>query len=280
MEDGPRRGAAPLDAGEAEELRSLRRRAFSPDADIHLDAAASARLDELEARALPSPPPPPPAPPPASPAGPGAAARHPSATGAATDILLIPADEDDADPAATAGDDVEPRRVRRPRPAATWAASLVGALVIGAGITAGVMGAAADSGGIRQVATLNVDEEFQAPMFMDPEASSVRGFEDFYGMVVMASDQKWLGPGSDQCLVITAGGDISYQSQAFQGRLFVGCGAGEFPASAQFTVSPGLPRDLIAAFPVGTPLQFVLDGSRVGVFVGQETTVEASGAGR
>ncbi|WJL97106.1 hypothetical protein QSU92_08075 [Microbacterium sp. ET2] len=275
MEDGPRRGTAPLDAGEAEELRSLRRRAFSPDADIHLDARALARLDELEARALPSPPPPPPAPAPAPLAGPGVSPPHPSATGAATDILLIPIDEDVADATGNA----EPRHPRRPRPAVTWAASLIGALVIGAVVTAGVMGAAAESGEIRQVATLAVVEDFQAPLFMDPEASSVRGYEDFYGMVVMASDQKWLGPGSDQCLVITAGGDISSQSQAFQGRLFVGCGAGEFPASAQFTVSPGLPRDLIAAFPVGTPLQFVLDGSRVGVFVGQETSVQASGAG-
>ena len=34
MEDGPGRGTAPLDAGEAEELRSLRRRAFSPDASV------------------------------------------------------------------------------------------------------------------------------------------------------------------------------------------------------------------------------------------------------
>ncbi|NYF18342.1 hypothetical protein HDC37_003202 [Microbacterium sp. AK009] len=273
MGDGPRRGTAPLEAGEAEELRSLRRRAFSPEADIHLDSAALARLDELEARALPAPPPA--APEPAPPLPPGAAAPRPSATGAATDILLISVDEDAAD----AADDQQPRRTRRPRPAVTWAASLVGALVVGAGITAGVMGAAAGSGEVRQVATLTVVEDFQAPMFMDPEASSVRGFEDFHGMVVMASDQKWLGPGSDQCLVITAGGDISYQSQAFQGRLFVGCGAGEFPASAQFTVSPGLPRDLIAAFPVGTPIQFVLDGSRVGVFVGQEKSVEAGGAG-
>lgn len=278
MEDGPRRGTAPLDDGEAEELRSLRRRAFSPDADIHLDSAALARLDELEARALPAPPPAPSeatAPPLTH-----APARHPSATGAATDILLIPVDEDvpaDED-AAAATKQPQPPRTRRPRPAVTWAASLVGALVIGAGITAGVMGAAADSGDIRQVATLNVEDDFQVPMFMDPEASSVQGFEDFHGMVVMVSDQKWLGPGTDQCLVITAGGDISYQSQAFQGRLFVGCGAGEFPASAQFTVSPGLPGDLIARYPVGTPLQFVYDGSRVGVFVGQETSVEASGA--
>jgi hypothetical protein len=274
MEDGPRRGAVPLGDGEAEELRSLRRRAFSADADIHLDAAALARLDELEARALPAPPPafPEPIEPPLA----HAPTPHPAATGTATDILLIPVDEDAAD----ATEHSQPRRTRRPRPAVTWAASLVGALAIGAGITAGVMGAAADTGDIRQVATLNAEDDFQVPMFMDPEASSVQGFEDFHGMVVMVSDQKWLGPGTDQCLVITAGGDISYQSQAFQGRLFVGCGAGDFPASAQFTVSPGLPGDLIARYPIGTPLQFVYDGSRVGVFVGQETSVEASGTAR
>ncbi|WP_322410769.1 hypothetical protein [Microbacterium invictum] len=276
MEDGPRRGTAPLDDSEAAELRTLRRRAFGPDADLHLDPAALARLDDLEARALPAPSPSPPAPPAVTATAPRVAARHPDATGAATDILLIPEDED----AASEADDAAPARPHRPRPAATWAASLVGALVIGAGITAGVMGAAADTGGIRQVATLNVEEDFASPLFMDSETWSVRGFEDFHGMVVMATDRPWLGPGSDECLVITAGGDVNYQSQTFQGRLFVGCGAGDFPASAQFTVAPGLPRDLIAEFPVGTPIQFVSDGTRVGVFVGQEVSVEAGGAER
>lgn len=271
MEDGPRRRAGALTAELRRELEALRTRAYSPEADIHQDPLALARLAELE-DALRSttereaPTADAPSDRPVAGSSPVSAIESPLATASRTSP-----ENASARPVVTGPG----RASRRRRPAQVWALSLVAGLVVAAGATSAVVAAVAGAGDVRQVATLAEEPDFQPPMFMDADGATVRGFADFHGMVVMASSQPWLGPGTDECVVVTAGGDISNESQTFQGRMFVGCGAGEFPAAAQFTVAPGLPRDLISRYPVGTSLQFVLDGDRVGVFVGETSTVQA-----
>jgi hypothetical protein len=275
MEDGPRRRDEPTPELR-DELRALQRRAYGPAADIHHDPAALARLTELESLVAAVVPP-------SSTstdvhAAPAGSVAGPFAS--LTDSASEPSGEPETAAPAGPTTAVEPERApRRPRPSAIFALTAVGALVVAAATTTAITTAAGTTGDVRQVATLGEDPEFQPPLFMDAESATVRGFERFHGLVVMETSQRWLGPGTDACLVITAGGDVSNESQRFQGRMFVGCGAGDFRAATQFTVAPGLPRELIDRYPVGTSLQFVLDGDRVGVFVGEASTVEAR-AGR
>ncbi len=72
-----------------------------------------------------------------------------------------------------------------------------------------------------------------------------------------------------ECLVlmdtssIPAPGDLDAAQVGFR---YGGCGAGAFPATIEFVVTPDLPDDFRARFPVGSSVQFVRDGDRVGVF--------------
>ena len=102
-------------ADSAAELAALRRRAYGPDADIHADAAARARLQELE-DALRRPAARSAAPEATAPEATGSEATVPEATGSEP---TPPAFE--AEPAAgvtpRTADAGEPRREARPRPA-------------------------------------------------------------------------------------------------------------------------------------------------------------------
>ena len=62
------------------------------------------------------------------------------------------------------------------------------------------------------------------------------------------------------------------ESVSYSGRSANGCGAGPFPASAQFIVGGQSPDELRARYPDGTALSFVLDGDVVGVFMAPPAT--------
>jgi hypothetical protein len=52
------------------------------------------------------------------------------------------------------------------------------------------------------------------------------------------------------------------------------CGAGSFPAEAVFIVGRQAPSELRDRFPVGTAMQFVLDGEQVHIYAREPGIVE------
>lgn len=266
-----------------EELARLRARAYGPDADIADDAPALARLAELEDRErrareerVPDAP------------GPDTAASAVPADAAVADA---PGDADDVPPGDTPGDEAsgtdtiagDPARRRRRRPRRPsvrsrrtlwlWAASIAAvAAVTSAATAAGTTFApVARTAGVAQVDTLVEDPAFDVPSFFGPIAEGARGFRDYLGLSAMVGFQEVAGGDREPCLYLVDAEDLREDSGSFQGGyIFGGCGAGAFAPTAQFVVSEELPEQLRERFPVGTSLQFVFDGERVGVFTDAE----------
>lgn len=250
-----------------EELRLLRSRAYGPAADIHSDPQALARLAELErahreVTRAPGPATVDPAPPP-QPLSPGPR----TASGASDAAPTAPA------PAETPPDAPTPARRRtRPMSAPRWAAilwpvSLIAALALGAAATSAAMPLVSREGAITQVSTLAVDPDFEWPEnFLGP-SDGTSGYEDFLGLTAMTTTGgQWQPEGTDACILLMATDELDTDGSSFSGRIYNGCGAGAFPATVVLTVDESMPAALQSRFPVGTALQFVFDGERVGVF--------------
>jgi len=276
-----------MDGDAREELTRLRRRAYGPDADIDGDPDALARLRELEALAraedLPS----------------GASAsetlrRRSRAghTGAPVPAergtqapdrwtAAIGLDDGVAAEAAEAAASAElaasvtpalpappgwtPPRIGRAL-LIGWAASLVvvavvvGALVFG---LASLRPVSAETGA-RQVASLA--EPMSNPLGAEGGfgSSERTAYYDYAGLVIVVAEDI-LGPTAmGSCLVITSEAAMSGEDSS---RPSVpGCGAAPFPPTVSLVVERNSPESLRAAFPVGTSLQFVWDGTAVAVF--------------
>ncbi|MGN6221550.1 MAG: hypothetical protein ACTHNQ_18780 [Microbacterium sp.] len=273
---------APTDPA-ADELRALRARAYGPDADIHADPAALARLQELEAQNR-------------SAATPAAEERTPLPLSeeAGTDAAgptTAPVDDvatDDPAPAPAAADGDAPGAATAPEdgipsadaatehPAATppwwrrrrarWAGSLVVALVLGVVLTLSVQ--AITSG---RVATLGVDRNAEWPTdtfgARPPDALQ---FEEFHGLSVLSLGQAF-GGGLDQVCI-----SVQSTPNGSDGVGAWGCGTVDFPAAAAFTVPGNSPQELRDVFPVGTSLKFVLDGDQVHVYAKEPSPIGGS----
>jgi hypothetical protein len=168
---------------------------------------------------------------------------------------------DDAHPDDDRGAD-EPRRPWwRRRIALLWAGSVVAGVLLGVGLTLAVQ--SIDSG---RIATLqeDVDAEWPEPFFgqRPPEAHM---FEDFHGLTVVVMPQSFGDAGSQSCLYVLTSAD---------GFGAGSCAAGAFPATASLEVVRQSPRALRERFPLGTSLQFVLDGSEVEVYAAEPGIVE------
>ncbi|GAA5210044.1 hypothetical protein [Microbacterium kyungheense] len=255
-----------------DELQSLRRRAYGPDADIHDDPVALARLQQLEEqqRAAAAP-----------------VDDEPSSfavfedTGAlplASDVTRDDGDDPrarEAEPAATGDVPDEPPAPQgatlssvegpgeqgssRPwwrRRRVLWAGSLVLAVLLGVGLTLSVQ--SITSG---KIATLGVDRDGEWPtQSFGDKPPGAQQFEDFHGLTVVGLSQGF-GGGVDQvCLSVQSTPNGSGNIGAW------GCGTVDFPAAASLIVSETAPPELRDAFPLGTALQFVLDGSQVHVY--------------
>ncbi len=270
---------APTDPA-ADELRALRARAYGPDADIHADPAALARLQELEAQnrsafAL------------SEEAGTDAA----SPAAAAVDDSAAPVDDVAADdpapaPATAAGDPpdsppapedgilspdaaTEHPATSRPwwrRRRALWAGSLVVALVLGVVLTLSVQGITSG-----RVATLGIDRNAEWPTdtFGERPPDAMQ-FEEFHGLSVFSLGQAF-GGGLDQVCI-----SVQSTPNGSDGVGAWGCGTVDFPAAAAFTVPGNSPQELRDAFPVGTSLKFVLDGDQVHVYAKRPSAVTGS----
>ncbi|MFL0565342.1 hypothetical protein ACH0CG_06270 [Microbacterium sp. 179-I 1D1 NHS] len=235
-----------MDDDDAAELDRLRERAYGRSADIAGDAAAVARLRELEAREARGPDEGPPAE-----AAPAAAADPPEAASTAEET------DPDIDPERPYG---APRRWPR------WATNL-GVLASAAALVAGTV-----------AITLSIPRE--APRYPDAERvatltqleawppesdSDSRRYADFRGFSVFATVVGTpADPNPVRCLSIVSPQEAA---QPEVGETLSTCGAGPFPVAVTAVVSDLSPEAAKDAYALGTAINFTLGESGVEVWV-------------
>ncbi|MBW9121657.1 hypothetical protein JNB63_16280 [Microbacterium trichothecenolyticum] len=183
---------------------------------------------------------------------------------------------DPADSGSGAGDEVvdsdaEDAAVATARPwwrrlPVLWAASVVAAVLAGVALTLLVQSMEAG-----RVGVLHIDPDAEWPEDVwAGETEDSFAFETFYGLTVLSQPQV-TGDGTQgpvPCLIVFSGvGD----NPSYLGG---SCGAGSFPAEAVFIVGRQAPSELRDRFPVGTAMQFVLDGEQVHVYAREPSVVE------
>lgn len=255
-----------MDAEARGELDRLRVRAYGPDADLADDPAAWARLRELEDIER---------------------RRHGEAAAVLVaegeEVRSLDADADaDADADGTDARDgtrVAERGSRRPdvrrgRTLWLWAGSLaaVAALASAASIAAVTVVPVVRSAGVAQVDSLVPDPSVGTDSLstLGLEPSQLTGYADFHGLTPFAGSTQVDSSGTrSDCLVLVDTSELAAteEDESFRsGFRYGGCGAGVFPATVEFVVTPELPEAFRQRFPVGSSVQFVRDGDRVGVF--------------
>jgi hypothetical protein len=247
-----------------DELQRLRARAYGPDGDIADDPVAMRRLAELEAQqrdAAES----------AEPAEPTTAGQPEPESEEKAEAVDESRVGDGARSDREQSDAVRPPpRIVRWLPA-LWAVSLLVVAAVAATMTftstAAVLRPVPDAEA-RQVAVVELGSDFLAPRFLGMEQrAESRGNRDWYGLTILVVRDTWYGDTVDECLVIMRQADVDPNSDSLSGPMYTGCSAGGFSAVLQLRVNDAMPEELLEQFPVGTGLRFVLDGSRVGVFV-------------
>lgn len=252
-----------MDAEAQNELARLRARAYGPDADLAADSAAWARLSELEElerrRRIEIPAP---------------TAVESAPTGLPDDAPSPDGDDVDDEPAPLAERPSRRPVIRRPRTLWLWAGSLaaVAALASAASLAAATFLPVARTAGVAQVDTLLPDPSVQtdslSPLGID--SGQVKGYADYFGLTTFAGSTQIDSAGNRaECLFLIETSDAPWTDDdgTFQGGFrYGGCGAGSFPATVEFVVTPELPAAFRQRFPVGSAVQFVRDGDRVGVF--------------
>lgn len=246
-----------MDENTVAELRMLRARAYAPNADIHEDPAALARLEELE-QAI---------------AAEKARLREPSVE--ASESEPRSADDSDVDAATEAegrdapelvpdaDTDTEPEREEAlarsgRRILMLGAIVLIAAVLTTAGLTyLAVRTAQADP---RTVATLSADPAREIP----EELGRGTVYQAFAGLSPVVMEPYWMGPPGTKCLAIVPSSSLVSPS-TYEEVAMSSCEAGSFPAAVQLTVTDSgrLPNELRERFPQGTSLQFVLEDSSV-----------------
>jgi hypothetical protein len=239
-----------------EELLALRRRAYGPDADIHLDPSALRRLRHLEGSDRPSEVAPPPD------------VHHPDDVEPEPEPLPM----DERDPLWR--ERVYPvlvrvyrrlRRVRRSNLLIALGATLVAAcLIVAMALVQRVQTDPLQAPGATQVARLSVDTGYVTPSFFSAGGTSVVAFTQFHGLRALVSTAGAFAFSSDpasECLsIFSEAAMLESTGGGYSGFATGGCAAGSFPAVAQFTSGAReLPDELRAAFPDSTAFQFVYD---------------------
>lgn len=242
-----------MDESDVQELGTLRARAYGRAADI--DEAGRERLRELEARARgeQSAPPVPPTAPVASRGAPAAVAQAAPGAPPRPPVPPAPASAPGTASAAAPGPAPGPRRtVRRPL-------VLIGAGLVVIALVAGAVTLANALSRPGQVAALAATPDVAwPPQFGDPPEGSAL-FEPFHGLSVVMITRAWATSVDLPCLFIS-------QPVPSGAILTVGCGQSEFPPTAGLRVTEALPPELRERHPVGTELQFVLEGGTVHVY--------------
>lgn len=258
---------AGVDDDAAGELTALRARAYGPTADIGMDAAARARLAELEAReravrmpVTPAPVPPPlPTPEPTVPRV-GARRSDDAAPPSTTTTTHITAPEPTTQ---------LPDRTRR----VLWGTAWVGSLAAVATVVAVVATAAsaqfawpatsmADDG-VTFVTHLAVDPDVDVPTNYYGGEDDTVVYEAIAGLTPFTFTYDYEG-GVNICVIAVPSQHI--EEPEFASTSAQGCSTGAFPAAAALLVTEDAPPVLQQRFPIGTSLQFVLQGDGIDVF--------------
>lgn len=287
-----------------EELRLLRLRAYGPAADIQNDPAALRRLHHLESRERATEPeteepgsggdaaaepvgvrpdrddPSAPARAPAQATPPAAAPATPVArpTARASDAPAAPDVRDPGAATASPATAIEPEtktlRPLRLRTRLAWIASVLIAGSVAASVTYASIAFApvAVSHGARQIATLDPSTTATVPEGWFGAGPSSRVYE-FFGLTLFETMGTAFGLGGDACVAAVATSQLPDPEEAandwsVQGNVFSGCRVGTFPATIALRVDSSVPTEMRSAFPEGSALQFVVDGERIGVFLG------------
>lgn len=242
------------------ELHDLRRRAYGSDSDIHRDPQALARLRELEADT------------------PSVAYRPTPVTHVPEVVAALPdpaVPDEEPDPAA----DDESRADRRPvllpallfvigwlsRRRRSTVLIALGSTILVAGILASlilVQRVQSDplQVGAQQVARLQLDSGYEVPAFFgDSPDASTRAFQEFHGLRTVLGGGFFQGGSS--CLLLYSEDTVADpDSQNYEGAIWSGCAAGNFPAIVQFELAGDQVPDAVKqAFPDSNGVQFVYD---------------------
>ncbi len=255
-----------MDAGDRDELRALRARAYGPAADIHEDPTALRRLQELEPLVSDV------SPPPDTESEDGEVASAPQESVVQQGDPTPRADEDEPapTPVGSVASLAKASRRRRIGVGVLWLLSVIVAAWVAWAVTlsATYVQPVSHSGAERQVATLESSSIRTLPKEWFGTSSSSLVFE-FHGLSVFTTDSG-LGTGTN-CFMVVPTSEVPDQeadvdSWSGVGMLMTGCKAGGFPAAAQATVDEAFPAELRKLFPPGSALKFVLEGDRIGVF--------------
>lgn len=244
-----------LDDHTHEELRMLRRRAYGPAADIHSDPEALARLEELETAVRDGS---------ADTADVTVHAGTPPASVLPPSARPVVPEDDAVDAAPGSAAVRRPGRTRR-WVAALWPVSVVAAIVVGALSYAAAVPLVSRDAEATQVASLPPDPTFEWPAILRPQREGAVAFREFYGLTAVYTEEDFWGTG-EGCMIVLVTEKIGPDSTSYDGPILYGCDAGTFPATVQLPVGEDLPAELRERFPVGSGLQFVFAGDRVGVF--------------
>lgn len=228
-----------MDDDEAAELARLRERAYGRTPDIAGDAAALARLRELEIRAARRD----------APAG--------DDTGAEDEVT--PAAPAAAEPAAAEAPPQDRPRRRAPRWLVAAGAVVAAAVLVTStvAITRAVPDDTPRYPGAERVATLAVIDGGSAP----EDSSAGRRYSDFRGYSVFAFTASNVDRPDVECLSVVSPAEAADDSLSV-------CGSAPFPVAVTAVVSEQSPDAARAAYPLGTALNFTLTGAGVEVWVG------------
>lgn len=244
-----------------DELASLRRRAYAPDSDIYTDAAALARLIELEnAHAVAE-----------------RAGSRPEAEAVASGrIDPSPGEQVDAEDSAEEQTDgptdqarpVERRfrmpRLRRSTTILLSAAALVLVCAVSALVVVHRVQADPLQVGATQVARLAPDPTFVAPSSMSRGVTSgVTAYEEFEGFRVITYASFETGRAAGPCMALWQPAlleELRDGGYSYNGHLMLqSCGAGLFPPAVTMLLGEETPERKAIDLPAGTAFQFVYD---------------------
>ena len=266
-----------------DELAALRARAYGPDADIHTDPAAAARLRQLEGEArrardavaspapvssftAPGPPPPLPGVPssPGAPPAVGAPASGGAPTSSGGPSAIPTATELPSDRRGPFdGPDSSPARSRRTPLLLACAVTAVAAAALTVPVTLW-----ASSLADRPYAVLTASDDEPDEMFFSPDSSSVR-FEDFLGIRVSVGELDYLE--GERCMLIDPDpGGRGQDGSSTRGS----CSPAGFGAVVDIPAADGyLSDDVRRELGDITALRFELVGDEVHVFVSRAENV-------
>ncbi|MGV8880645.1 MAG: hypothetical protein ACOH19_00670 [Rhodoglobus sp.] len=245
-----------------DEFEVLRRRAYGPHPDIHLDPQALARLRELENSRRPLNP---------APRGDHERVSSEPPRAAVVEVIVDEPDPGENDERARINWSwarelfTSLLKVRRSTALIILSAAVVVILAMTALTLVQRVQADPLQVGAEQIARLSVDSSYEIPQILalSAEGNETQAFQDFYGLRTVAGfgTAGWFfSTGTGDCLSVISAADVHPDESFSDGLLTSGCAAGGFPAATQFEIDAhGVPEELRSAFPDSSAFQFVLD---------------------